>query len=337
MRLLPRPSGWGARRVAQTGQVPRTRGLPRTALLVASSGGHLQELHLLRPRLPVEEVLWATFDDPHAQSLLSGERVHHLHWTGQRDYRNVARNVPGALAILRRDPVDLVVSTGAAVALSVLGPARALGLPCHYIESAARLTGPSMTGRLLERVPGVRLHSQSPWPRRRWRNGGSVFDGFAGSEEAGEAAVRRVVVTLGTSRQWAFRRAVERLRHVIPPEAEVVWQTGHTDTSGLGIDAVRFLSADELDRAMREADVVVAHAGVGSALAALEAGHRPVLLPRRPAFRENVDDHQRLIADELGRRGLAVPADASTVTLAHLQQAAGRRAVRAAAPAFSLE
>ena len=51
---------------------------------------------------------------------------------------------------------------------------------------------------------------------------------------------------------------------------------------------------------MREADVVVAHAGVGTALAALEVGKCPVLVPRRLAHGEHVDDHQVQIASELG-------------------------------------
>ncbi len=315
--------------------VDRLRPL-RSALLVASSGGHLKELHLLRPRLRVAEVLWATFDDEHARSLLEGEHVHYLNWTGQRDYRNAARNVPVAVKLLRRHPVDAVISTGAAVAVSVLIPARVMGLPCHYIESATRLTGPSLTGRLLERVPAVALYSQAEWSLKRWHTGGSVFDGFATDERTG-AGMRRVVVTLGMSQQRPFRRAVERLVRIIPPGVEVLWQTGATDLNGLGIKGVRVLPAAELDQAMRNADVVVAHAGVGSALAALEAGHRPVLLPRLAARQEHVDDHQQLLAAELGRRGLAVPADASWVTMRQLEEAARQGVRRVEPPHFCLK
>jgi hypothetical protein len=52
------------------------------------------------------------------------------------------------------------VSTGSAIALSFLPVARLRGVPCHCIESAARSASPSQTGRLLRRVPGVRLYTQ---------------------------------------------------------------------------------------------------------------------------------------------------------------------------------
>ena len=80
-------------------------------------------------------------------------------------------------------------------------------------------------------------------------------------------------------------------------------------------------------RRWREADVVVAHAGVGTALAALRGRQAArVLVPRRLAHGEHVDDHQTQIAGELGRRGLALSVDADALTLEHLLD--GRRAPR---------
>jgi UDP-N-acetylglucosamine transferase subunit ALG13 len=76
---------------------------------------------------------------------------------------------------------------------------------------------------------------------------------------------------------------------------------------------------------MRGADVVVAHAGVGTALAAFEVGKQPVLVPRRLAHGEHVDDHQIQIAGELGTRGLALSVEAGALTLDHLLSAASSR------------
>jgi len=80
-----------------------------------------------------------------------------------------------------------------------------------------------------------------------------------------------------------------------------------------------------LTQAIGEADVVVAHAGVGTALAALEVGKCPVLVPRRLVHGEHVDDHQTQIATELGSRGLAVSAEADDLTLGHLLAASATR------------
>ncbi len=56
------------------------------------------------------------------------------------------------------------------------------------------------------------------------------------------------------------------------------------------------------------------HAGTGSALAALDAGRFPILAIRDSARGEQVDDHQRELATELARRGLALPRDPDTIT-----------------------
>jgi UDP-N-acetylglucosamine transferase subunit ALG13 len=75
-------------------------------------------------------------------------------------------------------------------------------------------------------------------------------------------------------------------------------------------------------QAMREADVVVSHAGVGSALAAMQAGRRALYVPRRRAHGEHIDDHQVAMARELQVRDLVFAREADAVTLADLDTAA---------------
>ena len=104
----------------------------------------------------------------------------------------------------------------------------------------------------------------------------------------------------------------------------MLWQTGDTDVSSLGIEGHYAIPERDLTQAMREAAVVVAHAGVGTALAALEVGKTPVLVPRRLAQGEHVDDHQTQIAQELARRGLSVSVEADALTHDHMLAAAGR-------------
>lgn len=312
-----------------------------TTLLVASTGGHLKELHHLHRRLAGVEgpYRWVTFDTPQSRSLLAGERVDFVPFVGGRDPLNVTRNLAHAHAVLRDRSVDTVVSTGSAVALPFFALARTGRLRCHYIESAARIEAPSLTGRLMSGIPGVNLYSQyRGWTRRRWSFGGSVFDSFSAGPAAGPApgSIGKVVVSLGTYRGYPFTRLVRRLLEVIPPEAEVLWQTGDTDVSGLGINGHEAIPERELTAAMREADLVVAHAGVGTALAAFEVGKCPLLVPRRFSLGEHVDDHQPQIAAELGERGLAVSVEADRLRYEDLVAAAARSVVEPAqAPAFA--
>lgn len=298
-------------------------------LLVASTGGHLKQLHRLHRRLTVVQppFRWATFDTPQSRSLLEGETVEFVRFVGGRDPLNVLSNAPAAHRMLRNHDVQAIVSTGSSMALPFFALARARGLSCHYIESAARSDGPSASGRLMGRIPGVFLYTQYPgWAGGRWHYRGSVFDSFVAEDRVERAPkeLAQVVVTLGTFRGYGFARLVRRLLELLPAHADVLWQTGDTDTSGLGIDGHHALPERELTQAMREADVVVAHAGVGTALAALEVGKCPVLVPRRLAQAEHVDDHQTQIARELESRGLSVSVEADALTHDDLLVAAGR-------------
>ena len=325
--------------VARTSTAPASWIRPGRTLLVASGGGHLDELVALRHRfLPaLEAVEWATFDTPQARQLLAGEVVHYVPFVRPRDARGALLNSIVANRLLGSHRFARVISTGAAVAVPFIGGARSHGLAAHYIESAARCQGLSMSGSMVAHIPGVRLYGQYPgWTSGRWQFRGSVFDGFTPRPDRAVARFQRVVVMFGTQRGYGFRRAAERLAALLPevcaPEARVLWQTGATDTTGLPIHAVDLLPPAELERAVAEADVVVSHAGVGSALLALLHGKCPLLLPRDPAYDEHADDHQRFIADELTGRGLAVSADADLVSAADLRRAASIRPERSGQP-----
>jgi UDP-N-acetylglucosamine transferase subunit ALG13 len=313
-----------------------------TTLLVASTGGHLKQLHRLHRRLDGVEgpFRWATFDTPQSRSLLAGEDVDFVHFVGGRDPGNVLRNVPLAHRILRAHDIGAIVSTGSAIALPFYALGRVRGLDLHYIESAARSDGPSRTAGMIARIPGVNLYAQYPsWAGGKWQFRGAVFDSFTVDAEPrpGSGSLRKVVVSLGTFKDYGFERLVRRLLDILPADADVLWQTGDTDVSGLGIDSHHTLPEHELSEAIRDADVLVAHAGVGASLMALELGRCPVLVPRRLSHGEHVDDHQTQIAGELSRRGLAVTADADELTLDHLATAAATRvAALAVDPPFSL-
>jgi UDP-N-acetylglucosamine transferase subunit ALG13 len=301
-----------------------------TTLLIASNGGHLKQLHHLHRRFEgvAPPFRWVTFDTPQARSLLEGEDVAYVPFVGGRDPRNVARNLPYARRLLGGGEVGAMVSTGSAIALAYFALGRAKRLDCFYVESAARLEGPSLTGRMIARIPGVHRYAQyESWAGGRWGFRGSVFDSFAGVGAAAEAPreIRSVLVTLGTYKGTPYRRIVRRLLEILPPEVQVTWQTGATDVSDLGVEGIYALPEKELSAAMRECDVVVTHAGVGTALAALEVGKCAVMAPRLKEHGEVVDDHQLQIADQLAGRGLAIAVDAGEITMEHLREAAARR------------
>jgi UDP-N-acetylglucosamine transferase subunit ALG13 len=248
----------------------------------------------------------------------------------------VLRNTWDARDVFASHDISMAVSTGAALALAVLPQARLHGIPCVYIESATRVSGPSLSGSLLSRVPGIAMYSQSAaLSSRRWQFLASPWDVYETGTSTGAPranpdrppAVRSVVVSLGTS-PYGFRRLVERLVVVLPPDAQVLWQTGTTDVTGLGIDARPDVPSAELKAAIERADVVISHAGTGAALAALEAGRCPILVPRRATRHEHVDDHQLQIALDFALRDLAIVRDVGHLKYDDLLLAASRTVVR---------
>jgi UDP-N-acetylglucosamine transferase subunit ALG13 len=321
-----------------------------TTLFLSTIGGHLDQLNALARRIPGDgPAVWVTHDNYQSRALLDGRDVEFVPYVRERSVPDVARCTPTAHRLWRNRSVTRVISTGSGIALGYLPYLAARGVPCHYIESAARVTGPSRTGRLLEHVPRIRRYTQyTQWSGPRWHHRGSVFDDY---EPAGDrrppSDVVRVVVTLGTAEEFAFGRLVERLVPLLAPEGalaratglpvEVLWQTGCTPTGHLPITALPFVSGEKLAAAVADADLVVSHAGVGSAITALAAGHRPVLADRSAALGEFRDDHQRQIAVELEHRGLAVHRNASGITVGDLLAAlsSGVRRSRAT-PAFEL-
>jgi UDP-N-acetylglucosamine--N-acetylmuramyl-(pentapeptide) pyrophosphoryl-undecaprenol N-acetylglucosamine transferase len=304
-----------------------------STLLVANDGGHIMQLSSLVDRsAEVEDRIWVTVATPQTESLLAGERVC---WVGEaptRDWRAVGQNAVKIRKLFRSETIDRAISTGSSLALSALPQAALRRIPAHYIESVTRTDGFSLSGRILQRIPGISLYTQ--WPHLatpRWQYSGSVLDGFE-SRATTLGPVTSVVVSLGTSGRFGFRRLLERLLAIIPTGVEVLWQTGSTDVSGLGIDARTSLPALQLSAAIEAADAVVAHAGAGISLTALQAGKIPLLAPRLASQGEHVDDHQTEIARYLNKLDLAVVADADEVTWDLLTSMTARRAVAVAEP-----
>jgi UDP-N-acetylglucosamine transferase subunit ALG13 len=74
--------------------------------------------------------------------------------------------------------------------------------------------------------------------------------------------------------------------------SEVVAQVGPTDESFSSVTHKSFLEPGEFDCHFESAEVVVAHAGMGSILTALSYGKPIIIMPRRAALGEHRNNHQ---------------------------------------------
>lgn len=299
-----------------------------TTLLVASAGGHLDELSILARAWGIDrgDHVWVTSRTHQTESMLSGHEVIWLPRIGSGETVKALRGLPTALRIQSRLRPKLVVSTGALFSTPHLAAARILRTETWFVDSATRVDGPSHTARFAQRFTNAHLFAQGTgWGDRRWRSVPTVFDAFESVRTPTRSTgIQSAVVTLG-SELWPFDRAISALLQLLPG-IKVTWQTGTTEVTDGGRHLTQWVPASELRSSIREADVVIAHAGVGSALVALDEGKIPVILPRQSRHGEMIDDHQVEFARWLAQKGLAVTVDPSGLQMCHLEEAARLRA-----------
>jgi UDP-N-acetylglucosamine:LPS N-acetylglucosamine transferase len=126
-------------------------------LLACSTGGHLSQLEALRPWWSEHERHWITFDKPDARSLLAGEVITWAHHPTTRNIPNLIRNFGVGWRVLRRFRPEVIVSTGAAVAVPVFYLAKLMGIRTVYVEVYDRIDSRTLTGRLVRPISDLFL------------------------------------------------------------------------------------------------------------------------------------------------------------------------------------
>ena len=122
---------------------------PRRILLVANGGGHLLQLLALEAAWKDLEREWVTMEGADSTQLLAGERVVFAHGPTPRNLRSLLRNLWLAERRVRRFDPDVILSTGAAVAVPFFVVGRLHRRRLVYVESFTRIERPALTGRLV--------------------------------------------------------------------------------------------------------------------------------------------------------------------------------------------
>ena len=112
-----------------------------------------------------------------------------------------------------------------------------------------------------------------------------------------------IFVTVGT--QLPFDRMVRAVDAWAGANGhtEVFAQIGPTDFRPRHIQWAPFLSAEECREKMARCSAIVAHAGMGSILTALELGKPILVMPRMAEYREHRNDHQLATAKRFLAQG----------------------------------
>lgn len=117
--------------------------------MVGSSGGHLSHLYLLKPFFEDKDRFWVTFEKEDAKSLLKDEKFYPCYFPTNRNIKNLIKNTWLAYKILRKEKPDVIISSGAAVAVPFFYLGKLFGAKTIYIEVFDRIDSPTLTGRLV--------------------------------------------------------------------------------------------------------------------------------------------------------------------------------------------
>lgn len=122
--------------------------MPKIAL-VGSSGGHLTQLYLLKKTWSNYDRFWVTFDKEDSRSLLKNEKKYWCYYPTNRNIKNLIKNTFLAIKILILERPDIIISSGAAVAIPFFYLGKIFGAKLIYIEVYDRIDLPTITGKIV--------------------------------------------------------------------------------------------------------------------------------------------------------------------------------------------
>ena len=268
-------------------------------LAIASGGGHWQQLMRLCPAFEGQRVTFVTTDAAYAADVGGQELL--IVSDANRDHPlKLIRLAYQVLVRILRTRPDVVH-------LDRRGTRR---IWCHLRPSGG-------SENRLDRQYRQRRTPLSLRPHR-FEDCAHRADAVATPGRAQRATLPRshpvIFVTVGG--QLPF----DRLVHAVDEWAkdrrreDVFAQIGDSSNAPDYIQWENFVSPSEFRAKAEESDVIVAHAGMGSILTALELGKPIVVMPRRAHLGEHRNDHQWATANHLGQ-GLGIPVAADEAEL----------------------
>lgn len=119
----------------------------------ASSGGHLEQLMMLRPLMDKYDSFILTEKTQYAVDM-GGTRAYYVKQVNRHEKTvvfSMVKNIFISLKIFLNEKPDIVICTGTLATIPMCLIAKAFGKKLIYIESFAKINSPTITGKLLYR------------------------------------------------------------------------------------------------------------------------------------------------------------------------------------------
>lgn len=114
-----------------------------------------------------------------------------------------------------------------------------------------------------------------------------------------------ILVLLGTQNN-SFYRLLEEIDKLISENIineEVIVQNGYTKYETQNMKLIDFVSKEELEKLLENADLIITHGGVGSIIMSIKKGKKVIAIPRLHKYSEHVNDHQKEIVELFNKKG----------------------------------
>ena len=113
-----------------------------------SSGGHLTHMMMIEEFWKKYDRFWVTFNKEDAKSCLKDERKYWCYFPTNRNFLNLFKNSILAIKILLKEKPDLIISSGAAIAIPFFFFGKIFfRCKCVYIEVFDRIDKKTLAGK----------------------------------------------------------------------------------------------------------------------------------------------------------------------------------------------
>lgn len=117
--------------------------------IITSKGGHLFQIHQLKPIFSKHNRFWVTFKGKDEEYLLKNEKKYFAFYPESRNLINAVLNFFLAWKILTKEKPNILISAGAGIAPPFFIVGKIMGMKLIFIEPYDFIHHPSLTGKIV--------------------------------------------------------------------------------------------------------------------------------------------------------------------------------------------